>query len=64
MVGEPLVFVKHNDGIRDIMTAFTSTGVITVITDNPHVSVMVEYDNQGELLHYHVDNTPNVKEIK
>ena len=61
---ENIVFLKMDDEVRKILFTYTSKGAITVISDNPFVSVLVEYNNNGDVVHMHVDTDPKVKELK
>lgn len=60
---ENIVFLKMDDKVRKILFTYTSVGAIIVISDNPFVSVLVEYNNNGDVVHMHVDKDPKVKEI-
>jgi hypothetical protein len=54
----------ENNEYRTIMTGYTKEGgIVQVITDNPFTSVVVEYDTNGELLHYEVNKDKEVKEF-
>jgi uncharacterized membrane protein len=61
---ENLHFIKSEDGVRTFMTAYTKKGVIQVITDNPFLSVAVEYDIKGNVTGYDVEHAQNVKEYE
>jgi len=59
----PLTLIKTEDNeYRTIMTGFTKTGIVQVITDNPYITVIVEYDNKGSVIEMETQAAPNVKE--
>ena len=60
-----LVLVTTEDNeYRKIMTAYTPQhGVLQILTDNQHCSVIVEYDKHGTMIKMEMDLDPEVKEI-
>ena len=58
------MFSKIKEGKISMLISYTSIGVITVYSDNPFVSVLVEYSNKGKILQINVDTAEDVKEYK
>tara|TARA_R110002126_G_scaffold159220_1_gene306593 strand:+ start:400 stop:597 length:198 start_codon:yes stop_codon:yes gene_type:complete len=61
---EGVMFSKIKEGKISMLISYTSIGVITVYSDNPFVSVLVEYSNKGKILQINVDTAEDVKEYK
>lgn len=60
---QSITFVKYTVDNYMGMISYTPTGVIVALTDGPYVSTLVEYDNNGEVLHIEVECAPEVKEL-
>jgi hypothetical protein len=61
---EMLYFVDADYDNYSVLISYTATGVMVAISENPLVSVLVEYNNKGEVVMINTDCDKNVKEIK
>lgn len=61
---ENLMMLKTEDNeYRTIMTGYTKAGgIVQIITDNPYLSVIIEYNSKGSVIGLDTQFSPGVKE--